>query len=77
MHGSIREFHPDEPMSTFWDYRRNRWERDAGLRLDHLLLNAKAAKRLMGAGVDRRKTSMAAPCLSRAAVATPSSLLPS
>jgi DNA polymerase-1 len=45
--------HPDAPMYTFWDYKRNRWERDAGLRLDHLLLNAKAAKRLVDAGVDR------------------------
>lgn len=50
---AIREIHPDEPMYIFWDYRRNRWERDAGLRLDHLLLNAKAAKRLTDAGVDR------------------------
>jgi len=50
---AIREIHPDEPMYTFWDYKRNRWERDAGLRLDHLLLNAKAAKRLTDAGVDR------------------------
>ena len=40
-------------MYTFWDYKRNRWQRDAGLRLDHLLLNAKAAKRLVDAGVDR------------------------
>jgi exodeoxyribonuclease-3 len=50
---AIRTVHPDEPMYTFWDYKRNRWERDAGLRLDHLLLNAKAAKRLIDAGVDR------------------------
>jgi len=50
---AIREIHPDEPMYTFWDYRRNRWERGAGLRLDHLLLNAKAVKRLTDAGVDR------------------------
>ena len=50
---AIREIHPDEPMYTFWDYKRNRWERDAGLRLDHLLLNAKAARRLADAGVDR------------------------
>ena len=38
---------------TFWDYKRNRWQRDAGLRIDHLLLNPKAAKRLVEAGVDR------------------------
>ena len=50
---AIREVHPDAPIYTFWDYKRNRWERDAGLRLDHLLLNAKAAKRLVDAGVDR------------------------
>jgi exodeoxyribonuclease III len=50
---AIREIHPGEPMYTFWDYKRNRWERDAGLRLDHLLLNAKAAQRLVDAGVDR------------------------
>jgi exodeoxyribonuclease III len=50
---AIRTMHPDVPMYTFWDYRRNRWERDAGLRIDHLLLNPKAAKRLVDAGVDR------------------------
>jgi exodeoxyribonuclease III len=50
---AIRTIHPDEPMYTFWDYRRNRWERDAGLRIDHLLLNPKAAERLVSAGVDR------------------------
>ena len=51
--GGLRTLHPDVPMYTFWDYKRNRWQRDAGLRLDHLLLNAKAAKRLVDAGVDR------------------------
>jgi exodeoxyribonuclease III len=50
---AIRTVHPDAPMYTFWDYKRNRWERDAGLRIDHLLLNPKAAKRLVDAGVDR------------------------
>ena len=50
---AMRAMHPDAPMYTFWDYKRNRWERDAGLRLDHLLLNPKAAKRLVDAGVDR------------------------
>jgi exodeoxyribonuclease-3 len=50
---AIRKLHPDEPMYTFWDYFRNRWPRDAGLRLDHLLLSKKAAKRLVAAGVDR------------------------
>jgi exodeoxyribonuclease-3 len=50
---AIRAMYPDSPMYTFWDYKRNRWERDAGLRIDHLLLNPKAAKRLVDAGVDR------------------------
>jgi exodeoxyribonuclease-3 len=50
---AIRALHPDTPMYTFWDYMRNRWPRDAGLRIDHLLLSAAAAKRLMSAGVDR------------------------
>ena len=50
---SLRSLHPDTPMYTFWHYLRHRWERDAGLRLDHLLLNEPAAARLMEAGVDR------------------------
>ena len=40
-------------MYTFWDYMRNRWERDSGLRLDHILLNPVLSKRLQGTGVDR------------------------
>jgi exodeoxyribonuclease III len=50
---AVRTRHPDEPMYTFWDYNRDRWRRDAGLRIDFLLLNAAAADRLVDAGVDR------------------------
>jgi len=50
---AIRKLHPHERIYTFWDYFRNAWGRDAGLRIDHLLLNAPAAKRLTAAGVDR------------------------
>ncbi|MCM2250752.1 MAG: exodeoxyribonuclease III [Ramlibacter sp.] len=50
---SIRHLHPDVPVFTFWDYFRKHWERDAGLRIDHLLLNAPLARCLTGAGVDR------------------------
>jgi DNA polymerase-1 len=50
---AMRTKHPDAPMYTFWDYKRNRWERNAGLRIDHFLLNPRAAKRLVEAGVDR------------------------
>ena len=50
---SIRHLHPKEAIFTFWDYFRKHWERDSGLRIDHLLLNPAAAKRLEDAGVDR------------------------
>ena len=50
---AIRTLHPAKPMFTFWDYKRNRWPRDAGLRLDHLLLSPALAPRLTKAGVDR------------------------
>jgi exodeoxyribonuclease III len=50
---AIRSLHPDAPMYTFWDCLRNRWPRDAGLRLDHLLLSRETAQRLAAAGVDR------------------------
>ena len=51
---AIRTLHPEQPMFTFWDYKRNRWPRDAGLRLDHLLLSPQLSSRLVKAGVDRR-----------------------
>lgn len=50
---AIRKKHPDETIYTFWDYMRNRWPRNAGLRLDHLLLSKSLARRLTAAGVDR------------------------
>src|ERR1700682_934887 len=51
---AIRVSHPAKPMFTVWDYKRNRWPRDAGLRLDHLLLSPVVAPRLIKAGVDRK-----------------------
>ena len=50
---ALRHLHPDETVFTFWDYFRNAFARDAGLRIDHHLLNAAAARRLKAAGVDR------------------------
>jgi exodeoxyribonuclease-3 len=50
---AVRELNPVAPMYTFWDYKRDRWARDAGLRIDHLLLSRQAAKRLIAAAVDR------------------------
>jgi exodeoxyribonuclease-3 len=50
---AIRVLHPDAVIYTFWDYFRNAYMRDAGLRIDHLLLNPPVAQRLVSAGVDR------------------------
>ena len=50
---AIRHLHPEDRVFTFWKYWRGAFERDAGLRIDHLLLNEPAAARLTRAGVDR------------------------
>jgi exodeoxyribonuclease-3 len=50
---ALRKMHPDETVFTFWDYMRNRWDRNAGLRLDHVLLSKKLSRRLTAATVDR------------------------
>ena len=50
---AVRKLHPDAPMFSYWSYMRNRWPRDAGLRLDFLLLSKQTARRLQAAGVDR------------------------
>jgi exodeoxyribonuclease III len=50
---ALRHKHPNTRLYTFWDYKRQRWERNGGLRIDHLLLNAPLHTRLKAAGVDR------------------------
>lgn len=50
---ALRALHPEEPIYTFWDYFRNHWPRNAGLRIDHLLLNEPLQSRLRDANVDR------------------------
>jgi exodeoxyribonuclease-3 len=50
---ALRVRHPTDTVYTFWDYMRDRWRRDAGLRIDHLLLSRELAERLDDAGVDR------------------------
>ncbi len=50
---ALRTLHPDARIYTFWDYFRNAWGRDAGLRIDHFLLSPTVAGRLNAAGVDR------------------------
>ena len=42
-------------LYTYWDYKRHRWERNGGLRLDHLLLNEPLHSRLKAAGVDKEE----------------------
>lgn len=49
---ALRHLHPDETIYTFWDYFRNAYGRNAGLRIDHFLLSPPLAKRLRSAGVD-------------------------
>lgn len=51
---AVRALHPGERIYTFWDYFRNAWARDAGLRLDHLLLSPAIVERLTAANVDRQ-----------------------
>jgi len=50
---ALRALHPGERVYTFWDYFRNAYARDAGLRIDHVLLSPSIAPRLAAAAVDR------------------------
>jgi exodeoxyribonuclease-3 len=50
---ALRYLHPDKPLYTFWHYMRHRWERDAGLRLDHFLVSTELKTKLIDGGVDR------------------------
>ncbi|MDF2436941.1 MAG: exodeoxyribonuclease [Bacteroidota bacterium] len=63
---ALRKLYPDQKIFTFWDYFRNAFARDSGIRIDHFLLNKNLEKRLIDAGVDREvrgweKTSDHAP----------------
>ncbi|AYV47548.1 exodeoxyribonuclease III [Caulobacter flavus] len=50
---ALRAVHPDAAPWTFWSYLRERWPRDKGLRIDHLLVSPDLAGQLVDAGVDR------------------------
>ena len=63
---ALRNIYPNERIYTFWDYFRNAYARDAGLRIDHFLLSKQLGTRLKNAGVDKHvrgweKTSDHAP----------------
>jgi len=51
---ALRALHPSEHLYTYWDYQAGAWQRDLGLRIDHLLLSPQAADRLVDAGVDKK-----------------------
>ena len=50
---AYRVFHPEPHRYTFWDYQAMRWNRDEGLRIDHLLLSPQAVDRLVAADIDK------------------------
>ena len=50
---ALRKLKPEGPLWTFWDYERNRWQSDKGMRLDHVLLSPGMSERLIDGGVDR------------------------
>lgn len=50
---AMRKLHPEGPLWTFWDYKRERWPKDKGMRLDHFLLSSEMSERLVDGGVDR------------------------
>jgi exodeoxyribonuclease-3 len=50
---ALRKLQPEGPLWTFWDYERNRWSLDKGMRLDHFLLSPAVCGQLVDGGVDR------------------------
>jgi exodeoxyribonuclease-3 len=51
---ALRALNPNEHLYTYWDYQGGAWQRDLGLRIDHLLLSPQAADRLVNSGVDKK-----------------------
>jgi exodeoxyribonuclease III len=50
---ALRARFPDQPLWTYWDYQAGALQRDAGFRIDHLMLSPETADRLVSAGVDK------------------------
>lgn len=49
----VRTYSPDQPNFTFWDYQAGAWQKDNGIRIDHLLLSPQAVDRAQNAGIDK------------------------
>lgn len=58
---AFRSFYTDGNRYTFWDYQAGRWQRDQGLRIDHLLLSPQAADRLQACEIDRTPRGLEKP----------------
>lgn len=58
---AIYTFHPHPGVYSYWDYQAGRWNRDEGLRIDHLLLSPQAADRLTASGIDKGPRGMDKP----------------
>jgi exodeoxyribonuclease-3 len=58
---AFRAFHPEPHLYSFWDYQAGRWQKDQGLRIDHLLLSPQAADRLADSDIDRGPRSKEKP----------------
>lgn len=58
---ALRALHPEIGLYTYWDYQAGRWNRDEGLRIDHILLSPQAADRLIASDVDRGPRGMDKP----------------
>ena len=58
---ALRAFHPQEAIYTYWDYQAGAWQRDHGVRIDHLLLSPEAADRLCSVGVDKNPRGVEKP----------------
>jgi len=57
LHDSLRKFHPEAGLYTWWDYRAGSFRRNRGLRIDYIFLNAALAERCSEAGIDKSERS--------------------
>ncbi len=58
---AIRATNDTKGLYTFWDYQAGAWQKNWGIRIDHLLLSPQAADRLVGAGIDKHVRSWEKP----------------